>query len=926
MLRPSGSASMARPLGRLVTVSRRWGRFSIPGLSDIEARTRFSALVCPISSNSRTKAETKSAARSNRTLSKLLLKDLTEKNAEEEAVEASDAPASKLLQTVLEYQQANPQYLTLVRVGDFYEAYYEQADLIGQLLGLMVVDKTVKGHTFRFTGFGVRQLERHLEMLVERQGQSVAILEQFQDPISKQYDRKLSRIYTPGTLVGEQFLDSGRSNFLLALSFSNDQMVGMAWIDLATGDFQISSTHIDELANELARLKPRELVLSEAKATTLDEAMLAGIKVAHEPGETFTGRPSQMNPLINKLNNFSPLEREAGIGLMNYVIKTQGGRELDLKLPILRDDPRRLKVDQAVLQCLEVSTRNPGSLLKSLTQTLTKPGSRLLASRLASPSTHLLTINNRLDAIEAFRADGGLCEEVREALKGARDAQRSLQKLSLRHAISLDLLDIMKTLRCAEVLKTKLTRSKSPAIVVLASRLPIPALLANEIARAYDDAALGDMSNGGCVRPDYNQRLCELYATKHRLEREREVLEIELRNSLAAKTLKLISSPGYGHIVELTARDEPAFLEASRKLAQPPLPFQSLKGKRRYYVGLWTELGGKLDQTQEELAEEERRVFEELCAQALNCRESILTCSNTIAELDVATTMAQVSLRLSLIRPTFEEAPKLDIKGARHLAVELALQGKRRQFTPNDCHLDANATRLGIITGPNMGGKSTYLRQIALIVIMAQAGLYVPADSAHLGIVDQLFSRVGTADNLTNEQSTFMIEMQEMATILQKATDKSMVIVDEIGRGTSTSEGEALAFAILKHLHDKLRCRSLFATHFHRIASAVTNPSLPAFYLSGAANFHTRVQKLEDGGFTFLHGLLPGVSGSSCAFFVAQLAGIPPPVIKQAEEFLRNPIEDGARLTTLDLASVTPIKALVLLQELQDRVKGAVAV
>ncbi|KAJ9089311.1 MutS protein 1, variant 3 [Entomophthora muscae] len=806
-------------------------------------RPHIRITLASFSHNVRRKAETNKSTRNTRPLANLLLGDLNKTSSHSEAPDVADAPTSKLLQTVQEYQQANPQYLTLVRVGDFYEAYYEQADLLGQLLGLMVVDKTVKGHTFRFTGFGVRQLERHLETLVERQGQCVAVLEQYQDPISKQYDRKLDRIFTPGTLVGEQFLDSRRSNFLLSLSFSPDQSVGMAWIDLATGEFQMASSQTDELASELSRLRPREVVISEE--IVMDDNTWLGTQLAREPSATFLREPSQMDELIKKLDNFSPLEKEAGIGLLNYVIKTQGGRELDLKLPVLRDDPRRLKVDQAVLQCLEVSNRTRGSLLKSLNQTLTKAGSRLLASRLASPSTHILTITNRLTLIEAFRSDSVLCANLREDLKGAGDAQRSIQKLSLRHAIPLDLLDIMSALRCAQVLKSKLSASTDPALTVQGSRLPIPSILANTIGRAYDDGSTGDMATRGSIRPDYNKHLCDLHALKHRLEKERDELELDLRNSLCAKSLKLVSSPGYGHIIELNSRDEATFSAAARSLSHSPVLFQALKGKRRYYLGIWSDLGCKMEQVQEDLIEEERGVFDDICKQVLSERDSILTCSRTIAELDVATTIAVLSHRLGLVRPTIEASPILDIRGARHLGVELALQGKRRQFTPNDCLLDASTTRLSVITGPNMGGKSTYLRQIALIVIMAQAGIYVPAESARVGIVDQLFSRVGSADNLTNEQSTFMVEMQEMATILRKSSHRSMVIVDEIGRGTSTHEGEAIAFSILKYLHDQLKCRTLFATHYHSVALFASDQHRPSFYLPGIVNYHTRVHRLE---------------------------------------------------------------------------------
>ncbi|KAI8058033.1 muts domain V-domain-containing protein [Syncephalis plumigaleata] len=837
-------------------------------------------------------------------------------------------PGTKLLRMVREYQLKHPDRLLLTRVGDFYEVYYEQADELGRMLDMTVITRQFKQQPTRFTGFPHRQLERHLQTLVHDYGRTVALCEQFKDPITHRFDRRVDRVISPGTLIGESFLNLQENNFLLAvtLTSTSTDRVGLAWLDLATGDFLVKTTRISEMETDLARIRPREIllydvlrhqaehplmkhILRERQAVITYQPILSGEQLATQLRSVLR-RSASKSAILSpnnfatalQLEDFSTEERAAISFITYYVDQTQAGREIALRLPQRYDVTTTMRVDRNAIQSLELvrtlgENRRRGSLLHTIDRTITKAGSRLLYLRMVSPSTVIKVIENRLDLVEYFYENPQLLQDVRDLLEGCRDIQRSLQKLSLRCGTPVDLLDVLDTIKAVQSIKRCICDAvitdtpAGVALQALADELRDHESLAQILFEAIPENAPKSVMEHGFIQPGITPLLKELHEKYNQLLDEKAELEQQLQMKYKTPSLRLLSHPTLRYFIEIHPRDADKMNEFSEAVL-----IQTLKGKRRYQVLKWTQLGFSIDEAQQAVLQAERIILDETIQQVLAESDELIASSQVIAKIDVAAALAVTARELEFVRPILTEKP-------------------------------------------NMGGKSTFLRQNALIVLLAQMGSFVPAARASVGIVDRIFTRIGAADNLSQDQSTFMLEMLECAEILQQATSKSMVIMDEIGRGTSTQEGMAIAYAVLCHLHDSTQCRTLFATHYHELADMLE--ALPA-----VACYRTSIVPDTHGGFVYLHQIHPGVSRRSHGILVAQMAGLPTAVINAAQRTLRqletqalsvpetssnaatadtySPLHDElTSLTVTDLSAITPYQALERMQQLQRLARDA---
>ncbi|KAJ2779603.1 MutS protein 1 [Coemansia javaensis] len=897
---------------------------------------------------------------------------------------SSSSSSSSVLATVRECRQQYPGSVLLVRVGDFYELYYEQADEVGgDVLGLQVVDKKFRGGTVRFTGFPARSLLRYVELLVVRHGLSVALCEQFQEPGRRSFTRRVTRVLTPGTLIDDACLaDTSVHSFILCIAAEERRRprrgrprkdapaaadpeglgLGLAWLDLATGDFMAGSTTAAGLSADLARIRPREILVSAGCAAV--QALVeparasAGPAVTRVPEASFEehtapppdadqgspdadqGSPdanpdppepqiaAPLNPnsqlpmsapaaaasargLLLGATELTGAERAAACALLNYVAATQLGLLPPLQPPRRYAPERHMAMSAATVGALELVRAGSGgsgaALLDEINQTRTSAGARLLATRLAAPSTSADVIEERLDLVEFFGAAPRVRDAVRARLGSVGDIERAVNKLSLNCGGPHDLLEIARSLREVAAIKRALadhladrldatqqqqpqqprrptpsaaSHRGRPAMAAAVRRreqalAPLAPLVRDIGSRIRSDADR-DLRAFGFLVPDCSAEITRLHALLAAKHRERHDLERQWRADYACASLRLDSIPALGHFIEVPRRD------SARLAAAPEFRLvQTLRSRMRFENARWTHLLAEIELLRARLQAEELRVFEALRDRVLAASPAIRTNSRVLADLDVAISMAVLAAARQYTRPRLlqPEAAPHAIAGGRHPVVEAQLLAAGRQYVTNDCAFDSDAARVLLLTGPNMGGKSTYLRQVALTSILAQMGSFVPADRAELHIVDAIYSRIGAHDNLAQDQSTFMVEMAEAAHILTRATSRSLVILDEIGRGTATADGVAIAYATLRHLHDTVRCKTIFATHYHELVPHVV-PALRALRA-----LHTAVYEDDAGGFAFLHKVRPGVCRQSHALYVAQIAGVPKEVLAIARDF-----------------------------------------
>jgi DNA mismatch repair protein MutS len=832
------------------------------------------------------------------------------------AVPSAAAPlasaATPMLAHYLEVKRQHPDCLVFYRMGDFYELFFDDAVAGAKALDLTLTSRgeTVGGKPVPMAGVPAHSVDGYLARLI-RAGFKVAVCEQVEDPAEAKkrgakamVKREVIRIVTPGTLTEEALLDARRNNFLAAVAEAEGQ-TGLAWLDMTTGDFACELVARASLPAALARIEPGEILLAERLAQTpeLFETWAQWrAQLSPMPGSRFDSESAKRRLMklydvqaLDGLGALSRAEVAAAGALVDYVELTQKGRVPRLGRLGRVTQAGVMEIDAATRRNLELTRsladERRGSLLAVIDRTLTGAGARLLAARLAAPSTEPAAIAARLDTVTWFVDTPAAREAVRAALKRCPDIERALSRLALGRGGPRDLAALRDGLAETEALRKALGQPLLPPLpkgLHLAQRgLGQHVALVDRLQRALGDALPLLARDGGFIRGGYSSGLDEQVKLRGEGRQLVAALETRYRAETDIASLKIRHNNVLGYYIEVTAAQAG---KLPKDAGSPFIQRQSMANATRYTTVELSELEEKIARAADKALALELALFDDLVKEAMARADAIGEAARAIAELDVAAGLAVLAVERRYCRPRIDESRAFRIKGGRHPVVE-ALRPEA-PFVPNDCDL-ATERRLWLLTGPNMAGKSTFLRQNALIAILAQMGSYVPAAEAHIGMVDRLFSRVGAADDLARGRSTFMVEMVEAAAILHRATDASLVILDEIGRGTATFDGLSIAWATVEHLHEVNRCRALFATHYHELTALAAR--------LGALACRTMRVKEWEGDVVFLHEVAPGNADRSYGIHVARLAGLPAAAVARAEEVLAEleAGEQSGRLATL---------------------------
>ncbi|WP_324762787.1 DNA mismatch repair protein MutS [Sinorhizobium meliloti] len=832
------------------------------------------------------------------------------------ASEESRSTATPMMEQFIEIKANNPDSLLFYRMGDFYELFFQDAVEASRALGITLTKRGQHmGQEIPMCGVPVHAADDYLQKLIAS-GYRVAVCEQVEDPAeakkrgSKSVVRRdVVRLVTPGTITEEKLLSPSESNYLMALArirSGSEPAYALAWIDISTGIFRLAETAESRLLADILRIEPRELIVPDTVFHDPDLRAVfdvLGRVAVPQPAVLFDsataeGRISRYYGVgtLDGFGSFSRAELAAASAAVSYVEKTQLQERPALGIPERESAASTLFIDPATRANLELaktlSGSRDGSLLKSLDRTMTSGGARLLAERLMSPLTDPERINQRLDSIEVLADQPRFTTDVRDALRRAPDMPRALSRLALGRGGPRDLGAIQAGMRAAAAISALLTGAELSAELTEA-RNTIAALPRELLARL--DATLAEelpllKRDGGFVREGASAELDEMRALRDQSRRVVAGLQLQYCEETGIKSLKIKHNNVLGYFIEVTAGNAGSMTDTDAGRARF-IHRQTMANAMRFTTTELAELETKIANAADRALAIEVETFEAMTREVVAEAEAIKAAALALATIDVSAGLAVLAEEQNYTRPTVDRSRMFAIEGGRHPVVEQALRRQAANpFVANGCDLSPPNGEQGgaiwLLTGPNMGGKSTFLRQNALIAIMAQTGSFVPAAAAHIGVVDRLFSRVGASDDLARGRSTFMVEMVETAAILNQATDRSLVILDEIGRGTATFDGLSIAWAAVEHLHEVNRCRGLFATHFHEL----TVLSEKLVRLSNA----TMRVKEWDGDVIFLHEVGPGAADRSYGIQVARLAGLPPSVVARARDVLAK-LEDADR-------------------------------
>ncbi|MBK5912156.1 DNA mismatch repair protein MutS [Rhodothalassium salexigens] len=835
-------------------------------------------------------------------------------SAQMPALDATAQGVTPMMAQYLEIKAQAPDCLLFYRMGDFYELFFEDAVKAAEALDITLTKRGQHlGQDIPMAGVPVHSADSYLARLIQHRFK-VAVCEQTEDPAEAKkrgskavVRREIVRLVTPGTLTEDALLDARANNYLAALARVRDAW-SLAWADMSTGELSVQPVEPATLAATLAQLAPGELLVPDDSGWDRDHSgdatALAGLEAAEAAGTAITREPAARfasDAGERRLARLFEVATTAGFGdlsradlaalgaLLGYLEDTQKGRLPRLTTPRRRDPAGTMLIDAATRRNLELDRTltgdRRGSLLAEIDKTVTGAGARAMARRLAAPLTDAEAINRRLDAVEFFVADADRRADLRGLLRQAPDLERALARLSVGRGGPRDLAAVRDALAAARAVRARL----APADHGL-DRLPSDLSAAQQglaalgpddsLSTLLDSALVAEppvlARDGGFVAPGYDAALDDHRRLRDESRRLIAGLEADYRQETGIQSLKIKHNNVLGFHVDVTARHADALLA-------PPLNArfihrQTLANNVRFTTTDLADLARKIAEAGDRALAMEQEIFQRLSDAVLDAGLALTAIAEALAALDVATALADLAQTRRWVRPIVDDSLAFGIEGGRHPVVEAALiaQGAAR-FVANDCDLRRDR-RLWLVTGPNMAGKSTFLRQNALIAVLAQMGGFVPADAAHIGVVDRLFSRVGASDDLAQGRSTFMVEMVETAAILNQAGERALVILDEIGRGTATYDGLSIAWATVEHLHDLNRARALFATHYHELT--VLKERLDALALRAMG------VKEYDGELIFLHEVVQGAADRSYGIQVAKLAGLPPPVIERARQVL----------------------------------------
>jgi DNA mismatch repair protein MutS len=838
--------------------------------------------------------------------------DLREREEGEVAssIASSVREAARLTPMMTQYlaiKAANPDCLLFYRMGDFYELFFHDAEIASRALGIVLTKRGKhEGEDIRMCGVPVERADDYLQRLIGL-GHRVAVCEQLEDPAEAKkrgnksvVRRDVVRLVTPGTITEDRLLEPGRANILVAVqrvrTGETRALFGLAALDISTGAFSLSETDEAGLSVEIARIEPSEILAPQA---LFDDSAIGRLFSETRAAVTPIGRDMSDGALaerricdfygVETLDGFGAFSR-AEIGAaaiaLGYVQRTQIDARPALSPPSRRVRGASLEIDASTRANLELtrtlSGERAGSLLAAIDLTLTSAGARQFAERLASPLTRQSEINQRLDAIAYFVREGALRTDLRTVLTAAPDFIRALSRLSLDRGGPRDLAALRDGLNVARLVGRKFAAQPDSGAILseaCARLVSADAALEGDLAATLDDELPLNRRDGGFVRSGASVPLDEARALRD--ESRRVIAELQSKYCELAETrqLKIKHNNFLGFYIETQQAQGERMLRLPHSATF--IHRQTMAGAMRFSTNELAELEAKIASAADRALALELAAFERLRLACLVQMEAIRGLGLAIAEIDVACALAELAVNRDWVRPVVDDSLSFVVEGGRHPVVEAALHARGEPFVANDSDLSgeiADGGRIALITGPNMAGKSTYLRQNALIATLAQMGSFVPARRAHIGIVDRLFSRVGAADDLARGRSTFMVEMVETAAILNQASVRSLVILDEIGRGTATFDGLSIAFATIEHLNAVNRSRTLFATHFHELTRL--SKTLPRLF-----NLTMRVTEWNN-NLVFLHEVTPGSADRSYGIQVAKLAGLPQGVIERARVIL----------------------------------------
>jgi DNA mismatch repair protein MutS len=851
----------------------------------------------------------------------------------EEPTPASDATArvTPMMEQYLEIKAAHPGLLLFYRMGDFYELFFEDAEIASKTLGIVLTKRGKhQGLDIPMCGVPVERSEDYLHRLISA-GHRVAVCEQTENPAEARargnksvVRRGVVRLVTPGTLTEDTLLDARANNYLLSIArargSSGGDRIGLAWIDISTSEFMVTECATGELAATLSRINPNEIIVTDALYgdTELGALLREWPAVTPLTRDYFDSATAERRlcdyfavATMDGLSAMSRLEATAASAAVTYIDRTQVGKRPPLSPPTREAAGTTMAIDPATRANLELtrtlSGERRGSLLDAIDCTVTSAGSRLLAQRLAAPLTDSATIARRLDAIGIFVADTAARDDLREILRTAPDMSRALARLSVGRGGPRDLAALRDGILAADRALARLAELETPPqdIVAIMAALRQPSReLAREFKRALAEQLPLIKRDGGFVREGYDASLDETRNLRDASRLVVAAMQARYADDTGIKGLKIRHNNVLGYFVEVTAQHGDKLMTAP--LNATFIHRQTLAGQVRFTTSELGEIEARIANAGDRALGLELDIFERLNTMVTAASDDLRAAAHGFAMLDVATALAKLAIDDNYVRPEVDGSLGFAIEGGRHPVVEQALRRDGQPFIANACDLSPGpqqtSGQIWLITGPNMAGKSTFLRQNALIALMAQIGSFVPASRARIGIVDRLFSRVGAADDLARGRSTFMVEMVETAVILNQASERSLVILDEIGRGTATFDGLSIAWAAIEHLHESNRCRALFATHYHELTAL--SAKLPRLF-----NATVRVKEWQ-GDVVFLHEVLPGSADRSYGIQVAKLAGLPPAVIARAKSVLAKLEAQDRGQTAKALADDLPLFAV----------------
>jgi DNA mismatch repair protein MutS len=787
-----------------------------------------------------------------------------------------------MMQQYEDAKSQHPGMLLLFRMGDFYETFNEDAEHISKLLGLTL---TSRDKSMPMAGFPQQQLEIYLRKLLLG-GHRVAVCEQVEDPAQAKgiVKRQVTRVVTPGTITEDELLDPRQPNYLLALHPEGKEKVGLAWMELSTGEFWAVDVTSDRLADELGRLRAAECLIAESAIERLTDSVRSILPATRSmrPDWTFDAQTTR-----DEIHRLFQIRTLAGFGFVDEqpCLTAAGGLLVYLRETLKANlgHVRRLKpfqlhriliLDEVTRRSLELTRTlrdqsREGSLLSVLDRTVTPMGVRLLHDSLLAPLTDLGEIEDRQNAVQELLHEHGLRGELRQQLDSVADLQRLTSRASTGRANPKDLAAIARSLRQLPKLKAKISSRKSSLLQQLEQQLQLCPDLRIKLDQALADDPPYNPREGGVIRDGFHPPLDELRVLAREGKSWIARYQAQEIERTGIPSLKVGFNSVHGYYIEITNAH-------SHKIPADYTRRQTLKNAERYITPELKQYEEKVLTAEERSLALEIDLFNQLREAVAAETLRLLATGEVLAMLDFLAGLAELASSRGYVRPKMVADTILEIEAGRHPVLEQTLPPGT--FAPNDVRFGPGEGMLWLITGPNMSGKSTFIRQVALLTLLAHVGSFIPAKAATVGLTDRIFTRVGASDELSRGQSTFMVEMTEAANILNNATPKSLVILDEIGRGTSTYDGVSLAWAITEHLHDEIGCRALFATHYHELARLAET-------LDSLRNYHVLVQELAD-QVVFLHRIAPGNAERSYGIHVAKLAGIPHDVLERAQVIL----------------------------------------